>query len=151
MLGLLRLWKKDSQIMESFFQASRQLRQVMRSAKTYLIVDDDDILANLIEMILKGFNVPVKRVSTLAAAKEFIENRKPENIACVIVDVIFPQDSGVGFVFWLQSNYPEIPFFIYTNADVEKIRKELRDLGVSGQVLAKHESIEKLIEALGIF
>lgn len=139
-----------SKEVEGFFQCSRVLRQTMRYHGTFLVVDDDQDSSGIVKELLTRSGRSVRSLQSLIAAKEAIEEIGHENVACIILDVMFPVDSGVAFAYWLHTTYPDIPFFVYTCAKKSWVRDALNYVGVSAQVVEKNGSLAELVDALGL-
>ncbi|HMJ48667.1 MAG TPA: response regulator [Ferruginibacter sp.] len=77
---------------------SKQLHKV-------LIVEDEGDICLLLNIILDGDNVDLEHVNTIAAAKQYLEEKEP---ALIMLDNKLPDGLGMDFIKYLKSNYPSI-------------------------------------------
>ena len=135
---------------QNFFKHARLLRQSMRSITgTFVIVEDDKSLADLIGMVLKQNGRKSMSAGSVFAAKEVISELDGD-AACVVVDISLPGESGIELLKWLDEFYPAVPYFIYTGMPQEKINRILQDSDIAAEVVEKTDGMCTLMTALGV-
>jgi len=80
------------------------------------VVDDDALVRDTIEDLLKSVGLEVR---LFASAAEFLETRRPDAPACLVLDVRLPEQSGLDFQKALVGTDMELPIvFITGHGDI---------------------------------
>ena len=80
------------------------------------VVDDDALVRDTIEDLLKSVGLEVR---FFASAVEFLETRRPDAPACLVLDVRLPEQSGLDFQKALVGTDMELPIvFITGHGDI---------------------------------
>lgn len=91
---------------------------------TVFVVDDDDAMLESIRFLIESVELHVK---TFSSAKEFLDNYKPEELGCLILDVRMAGMSGLELQQQLNENKVEIPIiFITGHGDVQMAVKAMQ-------------------------
>jgi putative two-component system response regulator len=97
-----------------------------------MIVDDEVPVQRLLSRILK----PIGNECTLAASSEearsYMSNQKFDLILC---DVKMPGESGIDFIQYILTNYPETAVIMVTAVDDPKTGETALDLGAYGYII----------------
>jgi FixJ family two-component response regulator len=64
----------------------------IKNNKVIAIVDDDDLMRNALQGLLKSVGLPAR---AFASAEEFLNSGQPDRIACLIADIRMPGMSGL--------------------------------------------------------
>jgi len=92
--------------------------------KNILVLDDDITLGLMLKTWLTKKSFAVHTAISVANAKKVIEQFKPD---LVISDLRLPDDSGISFLKWMKSVYPEVIFIMMTGyADVQTAVESIR-------------------------
>ena len=84
-----------------------------------LIIEDEQSIADLIEMSLKSLNTEIDKVASAEQAQFLIQNKKYD---LAIVDWMLPEEQGPDLIHRLKKDYPDLLFLMVTaKADVESI------------------------------
>ena len=84
-----------------------------------LIIEDEQTIAELIQMSLKSLNAEIDKVTSAEQAQFLIQNKKYD---LAIVDWMLPQEQGPDLIHRLKKDYPDLLFLMVTaKADVESI------------------------------
>jgi len=73
--------------------------------KKILIVEDEGDMCLLLNIMLKGKEIDLEHVNTLAGAKAYLEK---ENPSLIMLDNKLPDGLGLDFIEYVKSNYPSI-------------------------------------------
>ena len=88
------------------------------------IVDDDDLIRNALQGLLKSVGLPAKAFSS---AEEFLESGQYRQTACLIVDIRMPGMSGLELQVTLNAENCRIPtIFITAHGDTKMRMQALR-------------------------
>jgi len=98
---------------------------------TVLLVEDDDMIANLNESILKQIGFKVLRVSVGLEAFE-IYKKEYMNISLVITDLIMPRMSGEDAITEFIKINPYVKVLIITGSNDGNLTEKLEKMGVAG-------------------
>ena len=84
-----------------------------------LIIEDEQTIADLIQMSLKSLNAEIDKVTSAEQAEFLIQNKKYD---LAIVDWMLPQEQGPDLIQRLKKDYADLLFLMVTaKADVESI------------------------------
>jgi DNA-binding response OmpR family regulator len=73
--------------------------------KKILIVEDEGDICLLLNIILKGEEIDLEHVNTLARAKEYLEKEQPK---VLLLDNKLPDGLGLDFIEFVRANYPAV-------------------------------------------
>ena len=79
--------------------------------KKILIIEDEGDICFLLNIILKGKQIDLEHVNTLAQAKVFLKEETP---ALVFLDNSLPDGRGLDFIEFIKLNYPSIKIVMIT-------------------------------------
>lgn len=85
----------------------------MQSASTVRVVDDDLTIRILLEEIFKGANL---NVETYASAEEFLAEFNPDDMGCLLLDIVMPGMSGLELQEALNERGNHTPVIILSGA-----------------------------------
>jgi len=106
------------------------------------IVDDDDLVRNAVQGLLKSVGLPAR---AFASAEEFLVSGQQRQTACLIADIRMPGMSGLELQAKLNAERCRIPtIFITAHGDVKMRMQALRAGAV--EFLAKPFDDEVLLE-----
>ena len=106
------------------------------------IVDDDDLMRNALQGLLKSVGLPAR---AFASAEEFLQSGQHRQTACLIADIRMPGMSGLELQAKLNAECCRIPtIFITAHGDVKMRMQALRAGAV--EFLAKPFDDEVLLE-----
>jgi FixJ family two-component response regulator len=106
------------------------------------IVDDDDLMRNALQGLLKSVGLPAR---VFASAEEFLQSGQHRQTACLIADIRMPGMSGLELQAKLNAECCRIPtIFITAHGDVKMRMQALRAGAV--EFLAKPFDDEVLLE-----
>lgn len=115
--------------------------------KTVLIVEDNDDVAGSLLLLLEALGCTVTRVSSAAAAVDWLEARRVTNQLpdLVLSDVVMPGEmDGVGLARHVRSSLPNLPLLLMTGYS-----QQIEDIVHQGfEVLPKPCSAEQLNTAI---
>src|ERR1700757_494267 len=112
--------------------------------KLIAIVDDDDLIRNAVQGLLKSVGLPAK---AFASAEEFLESGQQHQTACLIADIRMPGMSGLELQAKLNADHCKIPtIFITAHGDTKMRMQALRAGAV--EFLAKPFDDHALIESV---
>jgi FixJ family two-component response regulator len=115
-----------------------------KKAKMVAIVDDDELIRNALQGMLKSVGLPSQ---TFASAEEFLKSGQQQQTACLITDIRMPGMSGLELQAKLNAEHCRIPtIFITAHGDTEMRWQALR-AGAVG-FLAKPFDDEVLLESV---
>ncbi len=81
------------------------------SKPTVLLVDDEPDILQLLEITLARMNLLTLRATTLAQAREHLENHTPD---LCLTDMKLPDGNGLTLIEHMQREYPDIPIAMIT-------------------------------------
>jgi FixJ family two-component response regulator len=92
--------------------------------KIVAIVDDDELMRNALEGLLKAAGMPAR---AFASAEEFLESGQSQQTACLIADIRMPGMSGLELQSKLNAEHCCIPtIFITAHGDTNLRMRALR-------------------------
>jgi FixJ family two-component response regulator len=96
----------------------------IKNNKVIAIVDDDDLMRNALQGLLKSVGLPAR---AFASAEEFLNSGQPDRIACLIADIRMPGMSGLELQAKLNAARYRIPIiFITAHGDAKMRMQALR-------------------------
>jgi FixJ family two-component response regulator len=106
------------------------------------IVDDDDLMRNALQGLLKSVGLPAKAFSS---AEEFLQSGQQRQTACLIADIRMPGMSGLELQAILNAEHCRIPTIFITAHGDSKMRMQALRAGAV-EFLAKPFDDEVLLE-----
>lgn len=85
--------------------------QLPTAPKQILIIEDEGDICFLLNIILKGKEIDLEHVNTLAQAKVYLKEQTP---ALVFLDNSLPDGRGLDFIEYIKINYPTIKIVMIT-------------------------------------
>jgi FixJ family two-component response regulator len=117
---------------------------IPRGAKKVAIVDDDELMRNALQGMLKSVGLPSQ---AFASAEEFLKSGQQHETACLIADIRMPGMSGLELQAQLNAEHCRIPtIFITAHGDTKMRMQALRAGAV--EFLAKPFDDEVLLESV---
>jgi FixJ family two-component response regulator len=114
------------------------------STKVVAIVDDDDLMRNALQGLLKAVGVPAR---AFASAEEFLESGEQHQVDCMIADIRMSGMSGLELQAKLNADNIRIPtIFITAHGDARMRMQALRAGAV--EFLAKPFDNRALLESV---
>lgn len=104
------------------------------------VVDDDPAMLDSLKFLLE---ISGHRVATYASAAEFLEDRDLRP-ACVIIDHLMPQMTGLELAARLRSERAALPVLLITGSPSPAIIARAAQLGIEG-VLEKPPAEDELL------
>lgn len=95
-----------------------------------LHVDDDPEFADVVADFLERGDDRLT-VSSAMSAKEGLAKLTERNIDCIVSDYDMPGDNGIEFLTIVRSEYPDLPFILYTGKGSEAVASEAISAGVT--------------------
>ena len=113
--------------------------------QTLALVDDSGILRAAIKNVLEadGYCVAIEA----DGSKELFEQLQKNNVDSVLLDVFFPNESGLDILAELKKRYPKIKGLIVTGMQQNSILEEAQKRGADG-VLYKPFDTDDLLSAV---
>jgi two-component system, LuxR family, response regulator FixJ len=108
------------------------------------IVDDDPSVRRALARLVLACGV---RVETFASAEEFLSSARPEEIACLVVDVQMEEISGLELVDILAATGSSTPVIVMTSHESKGLLERVRTSGAA--FLRKPIEAAALIAAVG--
>jgi DNA-binding NtrC family response regulator len=144
------IMQRENTLMQQDIESSRRLRMIHRSSGTYVVVEDDESVGDLLSVIIKTRGRSVAVFSGVKAASDFVESAGAENVSCCIIDLNLGRDNGESFVDWLEYNHKDVPVLVYTadeqrGSDVKTKYPWINVLFKNG-----HHQIKSLMDAIGL-
>jgi len=112
--------------------------------KVVSIVDDDDLMRNALQGLLKAAGLPAR---TFASAEEFLESGQQHDTACLIADIRMSGMSGLELQAKLNAERVRIPTIFITAHGDERMRMQALRAGAV-EFLAKPFDDEVLLESV---
>src|ERR1700688_922664 len=106
------------------------------------IVDDDDLMRNAFEGLLKAVGLPAR---AFASAEEFLQSGQQHQTACLIADIRMPGMSGLELQVKLNAERCRIPTIFITAHGDTKMRLQAMRAGAV-EFLAKPFDDEVLLQ-----
>jgi PAS domain S-box-containing protein len=100
--------------------------------KSILIIDDEESVRKQIRKILEKRTYECSEASNAAEAKSLLKTRIFYLILC---DIDMPGESGLDFVRWCSSEYPDIAVILVTGINSPIIAEEALSIGVYGYII----------------
>ena len=110
--------------------------------KLIAIVDDDDLVRNALQGLLKAVGLPARG---FASAEEFLQSGQYRQIACLIADIRMPGMSGLELQAKLNAEHCRIPTIFITAHGDTKMRMQAMRAGAV-EFLAKPFDDEVLLQ-----
>jgi FixJ family two-component response regulator len=110
--------------------------------KLIAIVDDDDLMRNALQGLLKSVGLPAR---AFASAEEFLQSGQQRQTACLIADIRMPGMSGLELQATLNAEHCRIPTIFITAHGDTKMRMQAMRAGAV-EFLAKPFDDEVLLE-----
>ena len=95
-----------------------------------LHVDDDPDYVEMTATFLEQQDAPLE-VHTATTTAEGLERLQEDSVDCVISDYDMPQTDGLAFLETVRSEYPDLPFILFTGKGSEEIASEAISAGVT--------------------
>ncbi len=108
------------------------------------IVDDDDLMRNALEGLLKAAGLPAR---AFASAEEFLNSGQQRQAGCLITDIRMPGMSGLELQARLNAERCRIPIVFITAHGDEKMRMQALRAGAV-EFMAKPFDDEQLLESV---
>ena len=112
--------------------------------KLVAIVDDDDLMRNSLQGLLKTVGLPA---CAFASGEEFLTSGQKYQVACLIADIRMPGMSGLELQAQLNAEACRIPIIFITAHGDEKMRMQALRAGAV-EFLAKPFDDEVLLESV---
>jgi len=87
--------------------------QAKKTSKV-LIVEDEGDMCLLLNILLKGKEMELDHVKTLAAAEEHLQKEQPD---VIILDNELPDGFGIDFIGFIRTNYPATRIIMISGFD----------------------------------
>jgi FixJ family two-component response regulator len=117
---------------------------IQRGAKKVAIVDDDELMRNALQGMLKSVGL---QSQAFASAEEFLKSGQQHETACLIADIRMPGMSGLELQAQLNAEHCRIPtIFITAHGDTKMRMQALRAGAV--EFLAKPFDDDVLLESV---
>src|SRR5712671_7567737 len=113
-------------------------------AKLVAIVDDDELMRNALQGMLKSVGLPSQ---VFASAEEFLKSGQHQHTACLIADIRMPGMSGLELQAKLNAEHCRIPTIFITAHGDEKMRMQALRAGAV-EFMAKPFNDEALLESV---
>jgi DNA-binding NtrC family response regulator len=113
-----------------------------------LVVDDEVILCQSVDKVLKRRGHTVEAVTTVADALRILDTGKRYDL--IIADLMMPQAGGLELLSAIQGSWPELPVLIITGFSSIASAIETTKLGAAGYLPKPFtpEELEKAVEAV---
>jgi CheY-like chemotaxis protein len=111
-----------------------QISDLPKGTEHILLVDDEEILADILQRILNGLGYTVDtHTSSIKALERFSEN--PDNFDLIISDHMMPDITGLRLAKKVRQFRPHLPIILYTGLKDEKIEEEAKMAHVSRMLI----------------
>jgi FixJ family two-component response regulator len=108
------------------------------------IVDDDDLMRNALQGLLKSVGLPTQ---AFASAEEFLNSGQQHQVGCLVADIRMPGMSGLELQAKLNADHCRIPTIFITAHGDEKMRMQALRAGAV-EFMAKPFDDEALLESV---
>jgi FixJ family two-component response regulator len=108
------------------------------------IVDDDDLIRNALEGLMKAVGLPAQ---AFASAEEFLKSGQQGQTGCLIADIRMPGMSGLELQEHLNAERCKIPIIFITAHGDEKMRMQALRAGAV-EFMAKPFDDEALLDSV---
>lgn len=114
--------------------------------KTIIVVDDSAVLRTTIENALDsaGYEVLATADGSTVLFKVLEAGKIPD---AILLDMFFPDESGLDILRTLKAKYPQIKVLVITGMNKQSLNKEIIEIGAS-DILYKPFDMEDLTLAL---
>jgi FixJ family two-component response regulator len=119
---------------------------IQRKTKVVAIVDDDDLMRNALQGLLKTVGVSAR---AFASAEEFLESGQQHDTACLIADIRMAGMSGLELQAKLNAERLRIPTIFITAHGDERMRLQALRSGAV-EFLAKPFDNDVLLERVRV-
>jgi FixJ family two-component response regulator len=119
---------------------------IQRNTKLVAIVDDDDLMRNALQGLLKSAGVPAQ---VFESAEEFLKSGRQHETGCLIADIRMPGMSGLELQAKLNAERCRIPIIFITAHGDERMRMQALRTGAV-EFLAKPFDEETLLESVRV-
>ncbi len=82
-----------------------------KETKKILIIEDEGDMCLLLNILLKGKELELDHVKSLAGAKDYLQNEQP---SVIILDNKLPDGFGVDFISYIKNKYPKVRVIMIT-------------------------------------
>jgi FixJ family two-component response regulator len=117
---------------------------IEEQSKMVAIVDDDELMRNALQGLLKAAGLPVR---TFASAEEFLDSGQQHHAACLLADIRMPGMSGLDLQSRLNADQIRVPIIFITAHGDERLRMQALRSGAV-EFLAKPFDDEVLLECV---
>ncbi len=109
---------------------------------TIMIVDDEEAVRTLLKRMLESTGYTVLQAGNAAEARELLEE---QNTALLLCDVMMPGESGVDFIRFVKSAYPDTGIVMVTAVDDQEAAEAILDVGVYGYIVKPFDKSQIII------
>jgi len=106
------------------------------------VVDDDDAVRDSLQFLLETVGCSV---ATYSSAAQFLNEARPGDLACLVVDQHMPDLTGLQLIGRLRSEGVTVPIALITGSPSPDLLRLARELGVA-KVLEKPLDDDVLLE-----
>jgi two-component system, LuxR family, response regulator FixJ len=92
------------------------------------VVDDDDAVRDSLQFLLETAGLCVV---TFSSAAQFLNEAKPDDLACLVVDQHMPDQTGLQLVSRLRGQGVTLPIALITGSPSPDLVRLARELGVA--------------------
>jgi FixJ family two-component response regulator len=117
---------------------------IRKRGKMVAIVDDDDLMRNALQGLLKSVGLPAQ---VFASAEEFLKSGQQHQAGCLVADIRMPGMSGLELQAKLNADHCRIPTIFITAHGDEKMRMQALRAGAV-EFMAKPFDDEALLESV---
>lgn len=107
-----------------------------------LIVDDEEPIRRVLGRLLESNDYKCTLAANSAEARECLKN---ENFELILCDLVMPGESGLSFIKYVLSAYPDTATMIVTATDDPEAAKMAAEIGSYGYIIKPFEHNELLI------
>jgi FixJ family two-component response regulator len=118
--------------------------ETVRALTTVAIVDDDPSVRRALSRLIRSFDLPVQ---TYASAEEFLASAKPEDVACLLLDVQMEGITGIDLFKLLAAAGKLPPTIVITAHASDRECAQIRESGTV--ILSKPIESAALVSAVG--
>ena len=92
------------------------------------VIDDDESVRKAFARLLRSANF---RAETFASVEEFLRDPKQTGEACILADILMPDESGFTLQIRLAASGITLPVIVVSASDDAFVRERVRELGAS--------------------
>ena len=118
------------------------LKGINQDKPKIMIVDDEEPIRRLLGQMLKMNGDRCTLAADAKEARTFLENQSFDLILC---DVTMPGESGIDFIRYVLSEYPETAAIMVTAVDDPEVAEAALEIGSYGYIIKPFESNEVMI------